>query len=66
MDDQKTHEKKFKDFPLWLSGNKSDLVSMRAQVRSQASLSGLRIQPCHDLWCRFQMRLGSGVAVAMA
>ena len=38
---------------------------MRMQVRSLASLSGLRIQYCRDLWCRLQMQLGSGVAVAV-
>ena len=27
--------------------------------------SGLKIQHCHELWCRSQMRLGSHVAVAM-
>ena len=31
-----------------------------------ASLSGLRIQPCCELWCRSQMHLRSGIAVAMA
>ena len=31
-----------------------------------ASLSGLRIQHCSKFWCRSQMRLGSGVAVAVA
>ena len=41
------------------------LVSTRTQVRSLASLSGLEIQRCHELWCRLQMRLGSGVAVAV-
>ena len=38
------------------------LVSMRMQVQSLALLNGLRI---HDLWCRSQMQLGSGVVVAM-
>ena len=38
---------------------------MRIQVRSLASLSELRIQRCQELWCRSQMRLGSGVAVAV-
>ena len=38
---------------------------MRMQVQSVASLSGLRIQHYYDLWCRWQMRLGSGVAVAV-
>uniref|UniRef100_A0A8W4FIM3 Zinc finger protein 446 n=1 Tax=Sus scrofa TaxID=9823 RepID=A0A8W4FIM3_PIG len=34
-------------------------------VRSLASLSGLRIWHCHELWCRSQIRLGSHVAVAL-
>ena len=29
-------------------------------------LSGLRIQRCHELWRRLQMRLGSCIAVAVA
>ena len=37
--------------------------TMRLRVRSLASLSGLRIQRCHELWCRLQMRLQSGIAV---
>ena len=41
------------------------LGTMRLQVPSLASLSGLRIQRCHELWCRLQMRLGSGIAVAL-
>ena len=42
------------------------LASMRMQVQSPASLSGvLRIWHCHELWCRSQMWLGSGVAVAV-
>ena len=28
--------------------------------------SGLRIRRCRELWCRLQMQLGSGVAVAVA
>ena len=32
---------------------------------SLALLSGLRIQRCCELWCRLQMRLRSGVAVAV-
>ena len=38
---------------------------MRTQVRSLASLSGLRVQHCSELWCRSQTRFGSGVAVAV-
>ena len=48
-------------FPLWLSDNK-----LRMCVRSLASLSGLRIQHCCELWCRLHTQLGSGVAVAVA
>ena len=40
-------------------------VFMRMQVRSLASLSGSRIQRCHDLWCRSQTWLGSHFAVAV-
>ena len=36
------------------------------QVLSLASLGGLRIQGCHELWCRSQMQLESGIAVAVA
>ena len=42
------------------------LGTMRFPVRSLASLSGLRIPCCCELWCRSQMRLGSDVAVAVA
>ena len=34
-------------------------------VQSLALLSGLRIQHCHELWCRWKMWLGSGVSVAV-
>ena len=34
------------------------LGTMRLQVRSLASLSGLRTQCCFELWCRLQTRLG--------
>ena len=39
---------------------------MRMQVWSLASLSGSRIWHCSELWCRSQMQLGSGVAMAVA
>ena len=35
-------------------------------VRSLALLSGLRIRRYRELWCKLQMQLGSGVAVALA
>ena len=41
------------------------LVPMRLRVRSLASLSGLRIQCCRELWYRSQTRLGSCVVVAV-
>ena len=44
------------EFPSWLSSNEPDLVSVRTQVQFLTSLSVLRIQHCHELWCR------SGVA----
>ena len=52
-------------FQLWLSGLRTRLVSMRMQVGSPASLSGLRIQHCHELRHRSQVQLRSGVAVAV-
>ena len=47
-------------------GLKTQPVSMRMWVRSLDPLSGLRIWCCHELWCRWQTRLGSGVAVTVA
>ena len=41
------------------------LGTMRLRVRFLASLSGLGIQHCHELWCRSQTQLGSGVAVTV-
>ena len=40
-------------------------VYMRMQVQSLASLSRLRTRRYLELWGRSQMRLGSGVAVAV-
>ena len=37
------------------------LGTMRLRVRSLASLGGLRILRCHELWCRSKMQLRSGV-----
>ena len=39
--------------------------TMRTQVRSLASLSGLTIPHCYELWCRLQTWLRSCVAVAV-
>ena len=45
---------------------RTQLISMRMQVGSLASLIVSRIQHCHELWCRSQTWLRSGVAVAVA
>ena len=55
-----------REFLLWLNGLRTQLVSMKIHVQSLDSLIGLRIQHSCKLWHRLQMRLGSGVAVAMA
>ena len=52
-------------FPLQLSEFTTRITSMRTQVRSLAPLSGLKIWRCHELWCRSQMRLRAGAAVAV-
>ena len=54
------------EFPLWLRWLRTQLVSMKMQVQSLASLCGLRIQRCHELWCGLWMRLRSGIIVARA
>ena len=45
--------------PIVAQWKQTQLVSTKIQLRSLASLSGLRIWHCHELWCRSQMRLGS-------
>ena len=55
-----------REFPLWLSRLRTQLVSMRMRIQSLASLSGLRIQCQHKLQGRSQMQLRSGIAVAVA
>ena len=48
--------------PLW---KRIRLRTMRWRVWSLASLSGLRILRCCELWHRSQTRLGSGIVVAL-
>ena len=50
---------------MWISGLRTRLVSVRMRVQSLASLSGLKDQAVLQLWHREQMRLRSGVAVAV-
>ena len=38
---------------------------MRMWIRALASLSGLRIQHCCELWYRLQMQLRSGISVTV-
>ena len=52
--------------PLWLSGLRMQLVSTRIRVHILASLSGLRIRCCCELWCRLKTWLRSCSAVAVA
>ena len=59
----KRSKKYLLEFPLWLSGLRTWLVSMRMQIRSLASLSGLRIWPCCKVQPRSQMQLKSCIAV---
>ena len=51
--------------PVMVQWKQIRLGTMRVWVRSLASLSGLKIQRCCELWCRLQTQLGSGVAVAV-
>ena len=51
--------------PVMAQGKQIQLGTMRLRVRSLALLHGLRIWRCHELWCRSQMWLGSGIAVAL-
>ena len=54
------------ELPLWLSGLAPDIVSVTMWIRSLASLSvGLGIHCCQKLWCRLQMWIRSGIAVAV-
>ena len=53
------------EFLSWLRGLRPWLVSMRIQVWSLASLSGLRIWCCCCSKCRSKMLPRSGVAVAV-
>ena len=51
--------------PLMAQRKQIRLGTLRLQVPSLPLLSGLRIWHCHELWCRWQTRLRSGVAVVV-
>ena len=57
-----------REFPLWHSGLRSQLVSTKIRIQSLALFSGLGIQHCHELWCRSQtwLRLHGSHDVAVA
>ena len=70
LSQKKKHQKKILKILHWgvpvvAQQKQSRLVTMRIQVQSLALLSGLRIWRCHELWCRSQTWLGSGIAVAV-
>ena len=52
--------------PLMAQQEQILLGTLRLRVRSLASLNGLRIRRCRELWCRLKTRLGSHIAVALA
>ena len=54
-----------KGVPVMTQWKRIRLGTMRLQVPSLASLSGLRIRHCCGLWCRLQTQLRSHVAVAV-
>ena len=51
--------------PVVVQQKQIQLRTMSFRVQSLASLSGLRIWRCCELWCRSQTQLGSHVAVAL-
>ena len=53
------------EFPVVVQQKWAQLVSLRMWVGSLASLSGSRIWHCHELWCRLQVQLGYGAAMAV-
>ena len=54
-------------FPIVAQWKRIQLGTMRLWIQSLASLSGLRIGHCHELWCKSKMEAwiwhgcGSGV-----
>ena len=59
-------KKKNSGVPIMAQQKLIRLGTMRLPGGSLSLLSGLRIWRCHELWYRLQMRLVSGVAMALA
>ena len=59
------HKNGYTGVPVMAQQKQIQLGTMRLQVWSLASLSGLKIWRCHELWYRLQMWLRSGTAVAV-
>ena len=53
------------EVPIVAQQKRIQIGTMRLWVPYLALLSGLRIRYCHELWCKSQMRLGSGIAAAL-
>ena len=61
-----THNHPKGGVPVVAQQKRIQLGTMRMRVPSLASLRGLRIWRCRELWCRSQTWLGSHVAIAVA
>ena len=61
------HLRRFRrEIPVVVQQKWTQLLSMRMWVWSLALLRGLKTQHCHELLCRLQIHLGSGIAVTVA
>ena len=61
-----SHLKTCQEVPVMAQRKQIQGGTMRLEIQSLASLSGLRIRGCCELWCRLQTWFGSGAAVAVA
>ena len=61
------HQKKMlEEFPLWLSGLSTWCYLCEDVGLIPGLAQWVKIQCCRELWCRWQLGLGSGVAMAVA
>ena len=60
----RANKKTSQGVPVVAQRKRTQLVLMGMRLQSWTLLNGLRILGCHELWCRLQMWLGSGVAMA--